>query len=61
MWFSKSPSQSIRAPALLRIREAEPLPRSRDPRFYEHWVKEDSGVVPVEEVCARWEGQQEDD
>ena len=50
--------ECVRAPALVRIREAQPLPRSRDPRFYEHWVAETLAPVPVEEVCARWEGKE---
>lgn len=49
--------ECVRAPALVRIREARPLPRSRDPRFYEHWVAGTPAAVPVEEVCARWEGK----
>jgi DNA helicase HerA-like ATPase len=53
--------ECVRAPALVKIREAKPLPRSRDPRFYEHWVAEASGIVPVEEICARWEGREAKD
>lgn len=49
--------ECVRAPALVRIREARPLPRSRDPRFYEHWVADTPAAVPVEEICARWEGK----
>jgi hypothetical protein len=49
--------ECVRAPALVRIREAQPLPRSRDPRFYEYWVAERPTPVAVEEVCARWEGK----
>lgn len=53
--------ECVRAPALVRIREARPLPRSRDPRFYEHWVAETPAAVPVEEICARWEGKETSD
>lgn len=49
--------ECVRAPALVRIREAQPLPRSRDPRFYEHWVAKSPATVPVEDICARWEGR----
>ncbi len=49
--------ECVRAPALVRIREAQPLPRSRDPGFYEYWVGESPTPVLVEEVCARWEGR----
>jgi hypothetical protein len=48
----------VRAPALVRIRDCQPVPRSRDPKFYRHWVETDPPVVPVEEVCAKWEGRQ---
>lgn len=49
--------ECVRAPALVRIREAEPLPRSRDPRFYEHWVADTEPLVEVEGICARWESR----
>ncbi len=48
----------VRAPALVRIRDCQPVPRSRDPKFYKHWVDANPPVVPVEEVCAKWEGRQ---
>lgn len=45
----------VRAPGLVKIREACPTPRSRDPRFYRSWV---DGVKPdVERVCADWENR----
>lgn len=47
----------VRAPALVRIRDCQPLPRSRDPKFYKHWVDAQPADVPVEQVCAKWEGQ----
>lgn len=49
--------ECVRAPALVRIREAQPLPRSRDPRFYRYWVKDTEPAVDVESICARWEGK----
>lgn len=49
--------ECVRAPALVRIREAQPLPRSRDPRFYQYWVKDTDPAVDVESICARWEGK----
>jgi DNA helicase HerA-like ATPase len=49
--------ECVRAPALVRIREAQPLPRSRDPRFYRYWFQKEEPVVNVESICARWEGR----
>lgn len=49
--------ECVRAPALVRIREAQPVPRSRDPKLFERWVAETPAAVPVEDVCARWEGR----
>ncbi len=46
----------VRAPSLVKIREARPVPRSRDPKFYSHWTEDEVEVIPVEEVCALWEG-----
>jgi DNA helicase HerA-like ATPase len=51
--------ECVRAPALVRIREAQPLPRSRDPKFYKHWAANETADVPVEEICARWEGREQ--
>ena len=50
--------ECVRAPALMRVREARPIPRSRDPRFYEYWTREEVSEIPVEEVCADWEGRE---
>lgn len=50
--------ECVRAPCLARIRDANPVPRSRDPRFYAKWVEENVREIPVEEVCARWEGRE---
>lgn len=48
--------ECVAAPALVRVREASPIPRSRDPRFFEYWTRDEMPDVPVEEVCAEWEG-----
>ncbi len=47
--------ECVRAPALIRMREAEPLPRSRDPKFWGYWTAESVSEPPVEAVCERWE------
>lgn len=52
--------ECVRAPALVRIRESRPVPRSRDPKFYQHWVADDACKPDVEGICARWEGQHGD-
>lgn len=46
----------VPAPALVRIREARPVPRSRDPKFYKYWVNDQAPTIDVEAICARWEG-----
>jgi hypothetical protein len=47
--------ECIQAPALVEMREVDPVPRSRNPQFYKSWVSE--GMTPdVEAVCAKWEG-----
>lgn len=47
--------ECVAAPALVRVREARPVPRSRDPQFYRYWVGESAPSVDVEEVCRQWE------
>jgi len=48
--------ECVPAPALVRIREARPVPRSRDPQFYRYWVAESTPAVDVEGICDQWEG-----
>lgn len=53
--------ECVPAPALVKIREARPVPRSRDPRFYQYWVAAAAPAVDVESICEHWEGTQPDD
>lgn len=47
--------ECVQAPVLVEMREVDPMPRSKNPKFYKSWTGE--GVVPnVEAVCAKWEG-----
>ena len=47
--------ECVAAPALVKIREARPVPRSRDPLFYSYWVDENDPTVDVESICTKWE------
>jgi DNA helicase HerA-like ATPase len=47
--------ECVRAPAIVRIREARPVPRSRDPKFFAHWAQAEPPDVNVEKVCAIWQ------
>lgn len=47
--------EAVRAPVLVHMREANPLPRSRDPKFYKHWVAEKPLIPDVEAVSKKWE------
>ena len=51
--------ECVRAPVLIRIRDARPLPRSKDPKFFAHWTRDDIENVDVESIAARWEGSEE--
>lgn len=46
--------ECISAPALVKIREAQPVPKSRDPRFYESWINPDPPKINVEDICDSW-------
>ncbi len=50
----------VQAPALVRMRDVNPPPRSNDPRFYEYWTSADPKVPDVEAVCAKWEGRSQE-
>ncbi|HWP60976.1 MAG TPA: DUF87 domain-containing protein [Candidatus Acidoferrales bacterium] len=52
--------ECVPAPALVKIREARPVPRSRDPQFYRYWVSDAAQAVDVEGICAQWEGKRDD-
>ncbi|MES1945478.1 hypothetical protein PC39_15222 [Salinisphaera sp. PC39] len=47
--------ECVSAPALVRIRDAKPAPRSKDPQFYRYWVAEAPPEIEVEEICRNWE------
>jgi len=47
--------ECVSAPALVKIRDATPAPRSKDPQFYRYWVADAPPAVNVEEVCKKWE------
>ena len=47
--------ECVPAPALVTIREARPVPRSRDPKFYHYWVDTNTPDVDVEGICEQWE------
>lgn len=49
--------ECVRAPALVRIQDAYPLPHSRDPKYYKYWASSQAPNIPVEDVCLIWEGK----
>jgi len=53
--------EAVNAPALVYMREANPIPQSKDPKFYKQWISESPKIPNVEKVCAKWEGKSEND
>lgn len=49
--------ECVQAPALVEMREASPVPKSKNPKFYRSWTQEESHP-DFEAVCERWEGRQ---
>jgi DNA helicase HerA-like ATPase len=49
--------ECVQAPVLVVMRECDPQPRSKNPKFFKSWT---SGMraPDVEAVCAKWEGAQ---
>jgi hypothetical protein len=47
--------ECVPAPALVKIREARPVPRIRDPKFYQYWVADSPPAVDVEGIRTHWE------
>ena len=53
--------ECVSAPALVKVRNANPVPRSKDPEFYKYWTDIKDPEVNVEDICAIWEGAVERD
>lgn len=53
--------ECVPAPALVKIRDACPVPRSRDPKFYRYWVNDNVPRIDVEDICKKWEGDSNDE
>ncbi|MCC7556145.1 MAG: DUF87 domain-containing protein [Methanoculleus marisnigri] len=49
--------ECVQAPALVDIREASPVPKSKNPKFYRSWTQGEK-QPDFEAVCERWEGRQ---
>jgi DNA helicase HerA-like ATPase len=47
--------ECVQAPALVEMREVNPAPSSKNPKFYKSWVNPEQDP-DVEAVCAKWEG-----
>lgn len=47
--------ECVQAPALVEMREADPVPKSENPKFYKSWTTE-CKTPDIEAVCAKWEG-----
>ena len=48
--------ECVQAPALVDMREASPVPKSKNPKFYRSWTQEEK-QPDFEAVCERWEGR----
>lgn len=46
--------ECVQAPALVEIREASPVPKSKNPKFYRSWTKDEKNP-DFEAVCKKWE------
>ena len=49
--------ECVQAPALVEMREADPVPKSKDPKIYRSWTKKEK-QPNFEAVCEKWEGTQ---
>ena len=48
--------ECVQAPALVEIREANPVPKSKNPKFFKSWTQ-DEKQPDFEAVCEKWEGK----
>lgn len=49
--------ECVQAPVLVEMREASPVPKSKNPKFYRSWTQEEK-QPDFEAVCEKWEGKQ---
>ena len=49
--------ECVQAPALVNIREANPLPKSKNPKFFRSWTQAEK-EPDFEAICVKWEGNQ---
>jgi len=49
--------ECVQAPVLVEMRECDPQPRSKNPKFFRSWTT-GAPVPDIEAVCAKWEGAQ---
>lgn len=47
--------ECVQAPAVVEMREVNPAPRSKNPKFYRSWTLEET-LPDVEAICAKWGG-----
>ncbi|MBZ0272691.1 DUF87 domain-containing protein [bacterium] len=47
--------ECVQAPALVEMREVNPAPKSKNPKFYKSWTLEEK-EPDFEAVCSKWEG-----
>lgn len=53
--------ECIQAPAIVNMREANPMPSSKNPKFYHYWTSSKVNEPNVEKVCAKWENNNVED
>lgn len=47
--------ECVPAPTLVRVREANPTPKSHNPKFYKYWTQKEAPKINVEDICDKWE------
>lgn len=48
--------ECVQAPVLVEMREANPVPKSKNPLFYKSWTQDET-QPDFEAVCRKWEGK----
>lgn len=53
--------ECVQAPAIVNMRKANPMPSSKNPKFYHYWTSSKVNEPNVEKVCAKWENNNVED
>jgi uncharacterized protein len=47
--------ECVKFPILFKVKDANPIPKSRDSDYFKHWIDDNPNYPPFEKICNEWE------